>query len=94
MYPANGWRAKLARFVGEATVTWDQRNKRIFDAWMACYAQEEIAAALDCERHDVDNCLRKSAELPDYAKAASEHATDFTPPLHNEWKQHLKPGGR
>jgi hypothetical protein len=58
----------------------EARDKRIFDLWLACWTQEEIADAVGCDRHDVDNFLRKSADLPEYAKPAANHLTDFEPP--------------
>jgi len=73
--------------------TKEARDRRIFDLWMACYTQEEIAAGVGCDRHDVDNLLRKSADLPDYAKPSASHATDFDPPLYSVWKQQEKTPG-
>jgi len=64
----------------------DARDKRIFDLWLACHTQEEIADRLDCDRYDVDNFLRKSADLPEYAKPAANHQIDFEPPLYNVWQ--------
>jgi hypothetical protein len=73
--------------------TKEARNRRIFDLWLACHTQEEIASIIGCDRHDVDNLLRKTADLPDYAKPAATHATDFDPPLYNVWKQQEKTAG-
>ena len=53
--------------------------------WLACHTQDEIAAMIECDRHDVDNFLRKSAASPDYAKPAADHLTDFQVPLYNIW---------
>jgi hypothetical protein len=67
------------------------RDQRIFDLWMACYSQEEIAAQCGCDRSDVDNFLRKSADLPNYANLPpANHAIDFNPPLYTVWTANAK----
>lgn len=80
------WLSRIDKDAKEA------RDRRIFDLWLACWTQEEIAEQAGCERHDVDNVLRKSASLPENAKPAALHA-DFDPPLYNVWKQQEKTAG-
>lgn len=58
-------------------------GKRIFQMWLACFTQEQIAEAVGV--HPEDKAVRVSgnlADLPSYQKAAAEHATEFEPPLH------------
>ncbi|PKN24112.1 MAG: hypothetical protein CVU64_22905 [Deltaproteobacteria bacterium HGW-Deltaproteobacteria-21] len=58
----------------------------IFDLWLACHTQEEIAEICGCERSTVDHALRETADLPKSAKPAADHLTDFDPPIYNVWK--------
>ncbi len=53
------------------------RDKRIFDLWLACHTQEEIAAEVDAERSAISMMLPKMAELPNLAKPAADHLTEF-----------------
>jgi hypothetical protein len=74
----------------------DARDRRIFDMWMACHTQEEIAEACVCSRQTVDAILPEMADLPKLAKpdqSAASHATDFDPPIYNIWKQQEKTSG-
>jgi hypothetical protein len=45
------------------------RNKRIFDLWMACYTQEEIAERENLTHLSVDLILQEMADLPKLAKS-------------------------
>ena len=71
----------------------EARNKRIFDLWLACYTQQEIANAVGINKDTVSEVCRNMADLPKSDKANSEHATDFTPPIYNIWKQQEKSNG-
>lgn len=74
----------------------DARNKRIFELWMACYSQEEIATAVGIPRKTVDDTLGGFGKVADLAKtdqAAAEHAIDFDVPIYNIWKQQTKSEG-
>jgi len=72
----------------------EARNKRIFDMWLACYTGVEIAEANNLSEKEVGKIVSDlSAELPKGQKADSEHATDFTPPIYNIWKQQEKTNG-
>lgn len=68
----------------------DARNKRIFDLWLACHTQEEIAIECQCDQKTVTNVL--SGEMEDRPKFLNahphaSHSADFDPPLYNGWKQ-------
>src|SRR5712691_7283172 len=68
----------------------DARDKRIFDLWLACWTDQEIAESVGITHQAVNLVLQETADLPKLAKsdqAASSHATDFDPPLYNVWKQ-------
>lgn len=72
----------------------ERRDQRIFDLWLACWTQEEIAADVGCD--PTDKALRvsgNSEDLPKNQKAASDHATDFDPPIYNVWKQQERTSG-
>lgn len=68
----------------------EARDERIFDMWLACWTQEEIAKKENVSQPTVAALL---SEFPDLEKlikaekAAAEHATDFEVPLYNVWKQ-------
>jgi hypothetical protein len=68
----------------------EARNRRIFDLWMACWTEEEIAAECGCSRQPVKEVVDEMASLPKHPKqhqAAADHATDFEPPIYSIWKQ-------
>lgn len=73
----------------------EARNKRIFDMWMACYEQKEIAEAVGISPPQVTEITSKFGigELAKTEVSAAEHATDFTPPIYNIWKQQEKSAG-
>ena len=67
----------------------EARNKRIFDLWMACYTQEEIAEREGVKQQAIDQILQKMAGLPNLVKsdqAKAEFADDFDIPIYNIWK--------
>jgi hypothetical protein len=66
-------------------------HRRIFDLWLACHSQEEIAEAVGVTHQAVALVLQESATLPEIAKPAAAHLTDFEVPLYNVWKR--KRGG-
>jgi DNA-binding CsgD family transcriptional regulator len=71
----------------------EKRNKRIADLWLACHTNEEIGKLCGCDEKTVRTIIGESADLPKLRKddvAAAEHATDFTPPIYNIWKQQEK----
>jgi DNA-binding CsgD family transcriptional regulator len=72
----------------------EKRNERIFDLWMACYTQAEIADAVNCSEQPVKDVISDiSANLPENLKPAANHQTDFEPPIYNVWKQQTKTEG-
>jgi hypothetical protein len=74
----------------------EARNKRIFDLWMACYTQEEIATAVEAPQQtvaDVIGCFTDIGNLAESGKAAASHATEFQVPIYNVWKQREKTPG-
>jgi len=74
------------------------RNKRIFDLWLACWTQQEIADDVGMTRATLSTD-ESFAEIGNIAKlsktdqSAADHATDFDPPLYNVWKQQIKTAG-
>ena len=78
----------------------EKRNRRIFDLWLACWTQAEIAAEVDTPAGTVkrllgdgdDSLVRKVLENQTN-QAAAEHANDFEAPLYNVWKQQSKSAG-
>jgi hypothetical protein len=76
--------------------TKESRNRKIFDLWLACYTQEEIAEAVNTPRKTVDDELEKSGEignLSESAKSLASHASDFEAMFYNIWKQQTKTEG-
>jgi hypothetical protein len=62
---------------------------KIFEMWMACFTQEEIAVAANCKRDVVQAQSEKFVETVlqnQNRKADADHATDFAPPIYNIWK--------
>jgi len=54
---------------------------------------EEIAEKEGIPRTSVEEVLTEMADLPKALKPASEHLTDFDPPIYNIWKQQGKTPG-
>lgn len=73
----------------------EARNQRIFDLWMSCHTQQEIADAVGATQGEIAKSIPKgeSAELNKSQQSAAEHATDFDPPIYNIWKQQTKSDG-
>ncbi len=96
-----GW---LARIDKDSKV---KRDQRIFDLWMACYTQQEIAEIIDCPRETVRDSsnnfgdfdkLSKSAKsnadyLLDIVKPKDSDKVEFTAPQYNVWKFQEKSEG-
>ena len=69
----------------------EQRNKTIFDMWLACHTQEEIAAAVDLAVGPVNEKIKKQcSDLETFPKQNKLLATfqdaDFRQPLYNVWR--------
>jgi hypothetical protein len=76
--------------------TKEKRNNRIFDKWLACWTLQEIGDNEGVDHKTVSNVLGEFPDLeklPKPQRAAAEHATDFTPPIYNIWKQQEKTSG-
>jgi hypothetical protein len=76
--------------------TKEKRNNRIFDKWLACWTLDEIAESENISKAQLSEVCSVFTELEKANKpqrAAAEHATDFTPPIYNIWKQQEKTSG-
>jgi len=65
-----------------ARIAKDARNRRIFELWLACHTQQEIAEAVGLTEEGVRLVTQETASLPKLGKsdkAAAEHATGFDP---------------
>lgn len=100
---------KLSESTGEARVCIQYippQGFPIFELWLACWTQAEIAAEVGTPQKTIDDVLAKVepfpdfgkrfharflvAELPDSLKPAALHA-DLDPPLYNVWKRQGTP---
>jgi hypothetical protein len=67
----------------------EERKQKIFDMWMACYSQDEIAELTQIHKDTVSSQLevcRNLEELPNSDKLSAFYQdADFTPPLYNVW---------
>lgn len=71
----------------------EARNRHIFDLHMACWTDGAIAAEVNLTEEAVRQITQKMACMPELGKsdqANAEHATDFSPPIYNIWKQQEK----
>jgi hypothetical protein len=73
----------------------EKRDRRIFDMWLACYTQDEIASAVGLSQPQVAEVTRNigNGNLAESDKPAAAHLTDFDPPIYNVWKQQSKTEG-
>ncbi len=84
------WLSRMDKDAKEA------RNRRIFELWLACWTDAEIGKDVGLTSQAVGQVLKETANLPKLSKlekAAAEHATDFTAPIYNIWKQQEKSAG-
>jgi hypothetical protein len=91
--PERTLRDWLSRIDKDAKAT---RDKRIFDLWLACWTQEQIAEREGVSQPllaDMTKNFISGGSLADSDKAAASHATDFEVPLYNVWKQQEKTKG-
>lgn len=82
-----GWLSRIDKDAKEA------RDRRIFELWLACHTQQEIAESVGRDQSVVSDQVKGFMDfgrLADSHKAAASHITDFTPPLYNIWKQQDK----
>lgn len=74
----------------------EQRNQRIFDMWLACHTQAEIAEVVGVTQKEISEQVEVIYQKENLQKSillSSDHATDFTPPIYNIWKQQDKTPG-
>lgn len=74
----------------------EARNRRIFEMWLACHTQEEIAEATSTPVGTIGREILQIGNFADLKKteqSAAEHATDFAPPIYNIWTQQGKSEG-
>ncbi len=73
----------------------EARDKRIFDLWLACWTQDEIAAEVGCTQGEIAKSIPTGnlAERNKSEQSTATHATDFDPPIYNIWKQQTKSEG-
>jgi len=83
----SGWLSRIDKDSKEA------RNKRIFDLWLACYTQEEIAEKEDCPRTTVETVLTEMEMLQKSSKPYADHLIGFEVPFYNVWKYRGKSEG-
>ena len=59
-----------------------ERDRKIFDLWLQCYSQREIAEKLDIALGTVNEVIEvfKNGNI-----AKIEHPHDFTPQLYDVW---------
>lgn len=83
------WLSRMDKDAKEA------RDRRIFDLWLACWTQQEIADEVGVTQAEIAKSIPNGdlAILNKSDRAAAEHATDFDPPLYNIWKQQEKSKG-
>jgi hypothetical protein len=83
-----GWLSRIDKDAKEA------RDKRIFGMWLAFHTYREIAKREDVSEDAAEDAVsRQMANLPESGKADANHATDFTLPIYNVWKQQEKTPG-
>lgn len=75
----------------------EERKQKIFDMWMSCYSQEEIAATVELSRQAIDKeiktyaisgSLSEGGESRDFSQDA-----DYAPPHFNIWTFGKKTNG-
>jgi len=70
----------------------EARDKRIFELWLACYTQDEIAEAVGVSQGEVAKSI-PNGDIAKQNKPSASHLADFEVPLYNVWKQQEKTAG-
>jgi hypothetical protein len=69
--------------------SWGSRKQTIFEMWMSCATQEEIAEAINIGQKTVDDQIKVLADLEGFPNPlkvlANFQDEDFKPPLYNGW---------
>lgn len=83
------WLSRIDKDAKEA------RDRRIFDLWLACWTQEQIASELSVSQGEIAKIIPNGdiAVLNKTDRASADHSTEFAPPLYNVWKQQEKTNG-
>lgn len=71
----------------------EARDKRIFELWLACYSQPEIAENENISQSQINEIVSEMADLPKSIRSIADHADGFNPPIYNIWKQQEKTEG-
>jgi len=73
----------------------ERRDQRIFDDWLACSTEGEIAKEENVTQQTVNEVVSQiSATLPKSGKVLSDFSdADFQVPIYNVWKQQEKTSG-
>jgi len=87
----HGW---LSRIDKDAKA---DRDRRIFEKWLACWTREEIGGSEDVGKGTVSEIWSVFADLQKLTKSDQTLATysepDWKPPIYNIWKQQTKTEG-
>lgn len=64
-----------------------ERSEKIFDLWMACHTQEEIAEAIGEEQKSVSREMQGFSQNGSFAEMTKtqDFDRDFDPPIYNVW---------
>lgn len=74
----------------------EARDRRIFEAWLACETMAEIAERENVDVKTVSNVCGEIPDLEKFHKSEKHtalHDADFDPPIYNIWKQQEKTTG-
>lgn len=69
--------------------TKEQQKKKVFDLWMQCWTQEEIAEEVGMSIGSVNEICSENAKLQNLNKFSFQDES-FTPPIYNVWKLQTK----
>jgi len=71
--------------------TKEQQKKQIFDLWLACHTQQEIAKRVGWTRDEIRGVLGNMENFP--KSPQHTHTDNFQPPIYNVWKTQNKSNG-
>ena len=74
----------------------EERKKQMFDLWLACHTQQEIADAMGVAKQTLNDSLSGFGNLASLGQTdqnAATHSDGFKPPIYNIWKQQEKTSG-
>ncbi len=63
-----------------------EQEKKIFDLWLACYTQQEIADSVGVSQFTVSNLIENGQVSEINKTPQANHLTDFKLPVYNVWK--------